>query len=69
MRRHRRRKAVNDKLLEAIFECEAEWKKLQRIHDNSIDFQFESKHLLRLAEAKYSFLLREAKHRNISLLW
>lgn len=68
MRRKRRRQAVNQQLLDALFACEAEWKKLLQISENSIDFRFESKHLLHLAEAKYSFLLREAKHRNISLL-
>jgi len=68
MRRRRRQRAVDRELLDTIFTLEAEWKKLHYIIDNSIEPVDESRQQLQLSEAKYMFLLKEAKHRKISVL-
>jgi len=68
MRRKRWKKEIDRALLEAIFMSEAEWKQLRFIMDNSVEPILENKQRLLLSEAKYMFLLREAKHRKISVL-
>lgn len=68
MRRKRRQKEMDRDLLDAIFKIEAEWKKLQILVDNSIEPMDESRQKLQLTEAKFMFLLKEAKHRKISVL-
>lgn len=68
MNRKKRQREGDQALLDAIFTIEYEWKKLRQIMDNSIEPVEETKQKLLLAEAKYMFLLKEAKHRKISLL-
>ncbi len=68
MRRRKRQIETDQSLLDAIFQIEAEWKKLRHIVDNSIDPTITTEQKLKLVEAKYMFLLREAKVRKISLL-
>lgn len=66
--RKRTQKKVDQDLLNVLFSAESDWKKLRKIVDNSIDPLDESRQLLQLAEAKYMFLLKEAKHRKVSAL-
>lgn len=66
--RGKRQKETDQALLNALFRVEADWKKLREIVDYSIDPFIEAEQRLQLAEAKYMFLLREAKHRKISLI-
>lgn len=61
-------KQIDQELLNNIFSAEREWKQLRKIVDKSIDPLGESRQMLKLTEAKYMFLLREAKHRKISVL-
>lgn len=68
MNRKKRQKKTDQSLLDTLFAVEAEWKKLRHIMDNSIDPLLETEQRLKLVEAKYMFLLREAKHRKLSLL-
>lgn len=68
MRRKKRQSMMDRELLDAIFQIEAEWKKLRYIVDNSIEPHSATEQKLLLEEAKYMFLLREAKIRKISLL-
>lgn len=68
MRKRKKQKEVDRALLQAIFKSEAEWKKLRHIIDNGIDPVIETRQKLLLAEAKYMFLIKEAKRRNVSLL-
>jgi len=68
MRRKKRQRKIDRELLDTIFTLEAEWKKMRYIIDNSVDPVMESRQKLQLAEAKYMFLLKEAKHRKISAL-
>lgn len=66
--RKRIQKQIDQELLNVIFSAEKEWKHLRKIVDNSIDPLDESRQWLKVAEAKYMFLLREAKRRKISVL-
>lgn len=68
MRRKKRQREVDRRLLNAIFVTEKEWKNLHYMIDNSIDASPETEQYLLLQEAKYMFLLKEAKHRKISVL-
>lgn len=66
--RRKIQKQVDQELLDVIFSAEKEWKQLRKIVDNSVDPLDESRNMLKLTEAKYMFLLKEAKHRKISVL-
>ena len=68
MRRKRRQKEIDRELLDTIFRIEAEWKSLRQLVDNSIEPLGETEQRLQLSEAKFMFLLKEAKHRKISVL-
>lgn len=67
-RRKRQRRLVNENLLKVIFSKEAEWRNLRYIVDHSVDASDETRYKLKLSEAIYMLLLKEAKHRNISAL-
>ncbi len=68
MKRRKKQRETDRELLDSIFQIEAEWKKLRHIVDNGIDPMMETRQKLLLVEAKYMFLIREAKHRKVSLL-
>lgn len=70
MKRKRKkiRKEADRELLDLTFAAEAEWRRLRHIVDHMVEPTIESRMQLRLAEAKYMFLLKEVKHRNISAL-
>lgn len=67
-RRRRQRRLVDEDLLRGIFSKEAEWRSLRDIVDRSVDPLNEARYKLKLSEAMYMFLLKEAKHRKISAL-
>ncbi|HLR60224.1 MAG TPA: YaaL family protein [Pseudogracilibacillus sp.] len=67
-RRKKFRRDKNKALLDAFFETEYEWKNLQAIVESSIEPKIESFYLLELLEARYIFLLKEAKERNLNAL-
>jgi len=68
VRRKKYRKLANEELLQAIFAAEKEWKYLRQIVDNSVEVMYETELHIKLAEAKYMMLLKEAKIRNITVL-
>lgn len=69
MRRGRRqRRFVDEDLLNVIFTKEDEWRNLRDIVDRSVDPLDEARYKLKLTEAMYMFLLKEAKQRKISAL-
>lgn len=68
MKRSKLERKMNRSLLDSILKLEGEWKQIQYIIDNSIEPIEESQHRLQLAQAKYIFLLKEAKHREITYL-
>jgi len=59
---------VDAELLDAIFILRKDWKQIQAIGLQSIDRTFESRYVEKMARARYLFLLREARHHNISAL-
>jgi hypothetical protein len=65
-RKQRRKREVDELLLDAIFSIEYEWKQIKSIVNKSIEPTFDGESTERIAQAKYLFLLREAKHRKIS---
>lgn len=67
-KRSKKQRIVDKELLNVIFSVESEWRKLSNIVDLSVDPLDESRQKLKLAEATYMFLLKEAKHRKISAL-
>jgi len=68
MRRKKYATLADQALLDAVFQAEKDWKHLRRIVENSIDPLLESEQHLKLAEAKYMFLIKEAKIRKVSVL-
>jgi len=67
-RRQRQQRIIDKDLLNIIFSKEHEWRSLGNIVNHSVDPLDESRYKLKLAEALYMFLLKEAKHRKISAL-
>ena len=68
MRRKKLQKTVDRELLNSIIVVETEWKKLRHIIDNGIEPMLETRQKLLLVEARYTFLIKEAKRRKISIL-
>ena len=68
MKRKKIQKTIDRELLNAIIDVETEWKKLRHIVDNGIDPMIETRQKLLLVEARYTFLIKEAKRRKISIL-
>ncbi|HLQ72903.1 MAG TPA: YaaL family protein [Bacillota bacterium] len=68
MRKKKRKKLAEQQLLDSIFALESEWKHIQQIVEQSIEPSENSLNHLRLAQAKYMFLLGEARHKNLSAL-
>lgn len=66
MRRKKLQKETDRALLDSIFSLEAEWKQIQFVMENSIEPMEESRYQLQMAQAKYVYLLKEAKHRNVN---
>lgn len=62
------RTSKNRQLLNIFFEAEYEWKNMRSILESSIESKEEDDHLLQLLEARYIFLLKEAKERKLSAL-
>lgn len=59
---------VDAELLHAIFVIEKEWKQIRELGEKSIERSDESRAAEKIAQAKYLYLLREARRRNVSAL-
>ena len=68
MARKLNKKQVDAELLHAIFVLEKEWKQIRELGSRSIERTLESRAAEKLAEAKYLYLLREARRRNVNAL-
>jgi len=55
-------------LLDAIFHYESEWKRLHEAVERGVDPLIENRNRYKLVQAKYMFLLQEAKRQNINYL-
>ncbi|MCT2536981.1 YaaL family protein [Aquibacillus koreensis] len=63
-----KREEVDEQLLDTIFTLKSEWMNLKSIIERSFEPSEIGLYDLSVAEAKYFFLLREARHRKISAL-
>lgn len=66
MRKRAKKREVDEHLLDTIFKLKHEWQQIQSIVEKSIEPADSSVYQQNLAQAKYLFLLREARHRNLS---
>lgn len=66
-RKDRLRHEFDEKLLTKLEEYKGHWQQQKNFLDISFDPSEEAICYTKIAEAKYIFLLREAKHRNLSL--
>lgn len=58
-------KDVDQQLADSIFTLEQEWKQIRSFVEKSIDSIDSGFYLESLVQAKYLYLLREARHRKI----
>lgn len=65
MRKRSRSKEIDQHLLDTINLLKRDWHHIQTIMEKSIEPTEESLYQQNIAQAKYLFLLREARHRNI----
>jgi Protein of unknown function (DUF2508) len=61
------RKEFDEKLLSQLTEYKEQWQKQKQLLEKSFDPSEEAICQTKISEAKYIFLLREAKQRNVSL--
>ncbi|MBM7552268.1 YaaL family protein [Thalassobacillus pellis] len=67
-RRKKIKKEMDQQLLADIYYLKQEWTHLRNIIDHSVEPTEEGLRDVALAEAKYFYLLREARHRQLSAL-
>ncbi|WP_156289965.1 YaaL family protein [Oceanobacillus salinisoli] len=68
MGRKIKKKEIDSNLLETIYKLESEWKQIHSIMEKSIEPTQNGQLHEALAQAKYIFLLKEARHRKLSAL-
>ncbi len=66
MARKLKKQQIDNELLDAIFTLEREWKQVQAIGAQSVERTQESIYYEKLAQARYLYLLKVARRRNIS---
>ncbi len=66
MRKKIKKRELDEHLLNTIIKLKDEWQQIQSIVEKSIEPADSSLYQQSLARAKYLFLLREARHRNLS---
>lgn len=66
MRKKAKKKEIDEHLLNTIIKLKNEWQQIQSIVEKSIEPADSSLYQQSLSRAKYLFLLREARHRNLS---
>jgi len=59
------RQKLEDQLVDVLSQCKNKWMSQNRIIGNSIEPSDEVLHQLHLSEAKYLFLLKEARHKKV----
>lgn len=63
-----KKKDVDMKLIDSIYQLELEWKQIRSIMEHSVEASHTGRLQESLAQAKYIFLLKEARHRNLHAL-
>ncbi|MFZ3591686.1 YaaL family protein [Bacillus sp. DJP31] len=67
-RKGKLRKEFNDQLLEGLERTKNEWKKQKDLVNRCVEPSNELLFHLKVSEAKYFYLIREAKSRKVSLM-
>lgn len=68
MARKLKKKDVEQDLLDTLFSVEYEWKQVRAILDQSVEPSMGGRYSEAVAQAKYLFLLREARRLNLSAI-
>ncbi|MBU5467434.1 YaaL family protein [Virgibacillus sp. MSJ-26] len=68
MARKIKKRDIDRQLLDALYIVEQEWKQISSIVEKSIEPSMDGKFRESIAQAKYLYLLREARHRNLNAL-
>lgn len=68
VRRKKQKREIDERLLDDIFRAQNEWQQLRSIMDQSIEPTEEGQYREAVAQAKYLFLLREARRRKLSAI-
>ncbi|MCZ0702188.1 hypothetical protein J2T56_000778 [Natronobacillus azotifigens] len=66
LRKKKKQKELEQILLDDIFRLQKEWMKLKGIIERSVEPSDVGRYDLMVAEAKYFYLLREARYRNLN---
>lgn len=66
-RKQKLRKAMQEDLLESLSSCRDSWIRKKSVIEGSIEPSEEVLQQLKLSEAKYLFLLKEARHQKLSI--
>ncbi|UFT99462.1 YaaL family protein [Radiobacillus kanasensis] len=61
-----KRKEIDEQLLDRTYQLKHEWMSLKSIIEKSVEPSEQGLFDLAIAEAKYFYLLKEARHRKIS---
>lgn len=67
-RKKLKKEDIDKQLLDSIFTLEQEWKQIRSLVEKSIEPMDSSMYRESLAQAKYLYLLREARHRKVSAI-
>jgi len=62
------KKDIDQELLDALFTVEHEWKQVRSIVDKSIEPTMGGRYWEAVSQAKYLYLLREVRRRNLSAM-
>ncbi|GGE47327.1 hypothetical protein GCM10011391_27670 [Pullulanibacillus camelliae] len=66
-RKAKLRQELDDHLVDVLTQCKNQWLSQKRIIEGSIEPSEEVLHQLRLSEAKYLFLLKEARQKKMQM--
>ncbi|SHG71052.1 YaaL family protein [Ornithinibacillus halophilus] len=65
-KKKRKKREVDEQLLDSLFTVEREWKQIKSLLNQSIEPTIEGRNTELVAQAKYLLLLKEARIRKIS---
>lgn len=68
MARRIRKKDIDQELLATLFTVEHEWKQIRSIIKKSIEPSLDGRYRVEVAKAKYLYLLREVRRRNLNAM-
>ncbi|PXW89843.1 uncharacterized protein DUF2508 [Streptohalobacillus salinus] len=63
---NKKKQALQEQLLTDIYQLQDEWMQVKSVLEKSVDPSIEGEYELKVAEAKYFFLLREARRLHLN---